>query len=143
MIETSNISVGRGTDTPFEIVGAPWVIAMDLARYLNAREISGVRFVPVHFTPTSAIYANESCGGVNVVVTDRNALDGPELGVEVAAALNTLYPDKYKIEGIDTLMLNRESLDALKRGEDPRRVAEGWRDGIERFEAIRTKYLTY
>ena len=143
MIETSNVSVGRGTDTPFEVVGAPWVNAVDLARYLNAREIGGVRFVPVHFTPAMAIYAHEDCGGVNVFVTDRNALDAPELGVEVAGALNTLYPDKYKVDDIDTLMLNRASLDALKRGEDPRRIAEDWREGLERFEGLRAKYLMY
>ncbi len=143
MIETSNISVGRGTDTPFEVVGAPWVNAIELAHYLNSREISGVRIVPVHFTPTSAVYAHEDCGGINVVVTDRNALDGPELGIEIAAALMALYPDKYKIEGIDTLMLNRAGLEALKRGEDPRRIAEGWREGMERFETIRSKYLIY
>ena len=134
MIEASNVSVGRGTDTPFEVVGAPWVNAMDLARYLNGREIAGVRFVPVHFTPASALYAHEDCGGVNVVVTDRDALDGPELGLEIAAALQALYPDQYKIDGVDTLMLNKASLDALKRGEDPRRIADGWREGLERFE---------
>jgi uncharacterized protein YbbC (DUF1343 family) len=143
MIETSNVSVGRGTDTPFEVVGAPWANAVDLARYLNAREIAGVRFVPVHFTPSAAVYAHEECGGVNVMVTDRDALDGPELGVEVAAALLALYPDKYKIDGIDTLMINRVSLEASKSGEDPRRVAEGWREGIEGFEQMRTKYLIY
>jgi uncharacterized protein YbbC (DUF1343 family) len=143
MIETSNVSVGRGTDTPFEVVGAPWVNAVELARYLNGREIAGVRFVPVRFTPAAAVYAHEECGGVNVMVTDRDALDAPELGAEVAAALLALYPDKYKIDGIDTLMINRASLEALKRGEDPRRVAEDWREGIERFEAIRAKYLIY
>ena len=143
MIETSNVSVGRGTDTPFEVVGAPWVNAVEMARYLNGREIAGVRFVPVRFTPAAAVYAHEECGGVNVMVTDRDALDAPELGAEVAAALLALYPDKYKIDGIDTLMINRASLEALKRGEDPRRVAEDWREGIERFEAIRAKYLIY
>ncbi len=143
MIEASNVSVGRGTDTPFEVVGAPWVNAMVLARYLNGREIGGVRFVPVHFTPASAVYAHEDCGGVNLVVTDRDALDGPELGLEIAAALQALYPDQYKIDGVDTQMLHKASLDALKGGEDPRRIAEDWREGLERFEAVRTKYLLY
>jgi len=143
MIETSNVSVGRGTDTPFEVVGAPWVDAVVLARYLNGREIAGVRFVPLRFTPAAAVYAREQCSGVNVVVTDRDALDGPELGAEIAAALREMYPDKYKIDGIDTLMINRASLEALKAGEDPRRVAEGWREGLERFEGLRAKYLLY
>jgi uncharacterized protein YbbC (DUF1343 family) len=143
MIEETNISVGRGTDTPFEVVGAPWVDSVVLAKYLNAREIGGVRFVPVSFTPASSVYANEKCNGVNLLLTDRNALDGPELGIEVAAALHHLYPDKYKVEGLDTLMVNRSSVDAIAAGEDPRRIAEEWRDGLETFEAVRARYLIY
>ncbi len=87
MIEATNISVGRGTDTPFEVVGAPWVDSMTLTRYLNARELSGVRFVPVSFTPNSSEYAGKACGGINIVITDRNAFDAPELGLEIASAL--------------------------------------------------------
>ncbi|HWG20919.1 MAG TPA: exo-beta-N-acetylmuramidase NamZ domain-containing protein [Terracidiphilus sp.] len=143
MIEATNISVGRGTDTPFELVGAPWVKAEDLARTLNARKIAGVRFVPVRFTPASSMYAGQECGGVNLVVTDRNALDGPELGLEIAAALEALYPQEYKIERLDSLMVSKVSLAGLTLGEDPRRVAEGWRDGIEEFEKMRKKYLLY
>ena len=141
MIEASNISVGRGTDTPFEVVGAPWVNAVRLARYLNAREIGGVRFVPVEFTPDSSQYAHEQCGGVQIVVTDRNLLDAPELGIEFAAALQSLYPSYYKVAEVDTLMTNKASQDAIAAGEDPRRVAEQWIDGLERFEAMRAKYL--
>ncbi len=143
LIETSNISVGRGTDTPFEVVGAPWVNAADLASYLNARAISGVRFVPVNFTPQSAAFANEKCGGVNLVITDRNALDAPELGAEIASALMKLYPDQYKISGLDSLLVNQSVLQALTDGEDPRRVEEGWRADVEEFETIRAKYLLY
>ena len=146
MIETTNISVGRGTDTPFEIVGAPWINqsgSIALARFLNARDISGVRFIPITFTPASSIYANQLCGGVNIELTDRNSLDAPELGAEIASALQHLYPDQYKIAGLDTLMVNKASLEALASGEDPRRVAEEWQDEIEKFEAIRTKYLLY
>jgi uncharacterized protein YbbC (DUF1343 family)/CubicO group peptidase (beta-lactamase class C family) len=146
MIETTNISVGRGTDTPFEIVGAPWINqsgSIALARFLNARDISGVRFIPITFTPASSIYANQLCGGVNIELTDRNSLDAPELGAEIASVLQHLYPDQYKIAGLDTLMVNKASLEALASGEDPRRVAEEWQDEIEKFEAIRTKYLLY
>ena len=143
MIEATNISVGRGTDTPFELVGAPWVDAMSLARHLNGRELNGVRFIPTSFTPASANYANQLCGGVNIVVTDRNALDAPEIGLEIAAALLKLYPAQYKIAGLDTLMVNKASLDAVTRGEDPRRIAEQWQDEVEQFTAIRAKYLLY
>jgi uncharacterized protein YbbC (DUF1343 family)/CubicO group peptidase (beta-lactamase class C family) len=143
MIEATNISVGRGTDTPFELVGAPWIDPAALARYLNARELDGVRFIPVRFTPASSAYANEPCGGVNLVVTDRNALDSPEMGIEIAAALVKLYPSQYKIDRLDTLMVNKSSLDALLAGEDPRRIAEDWQDANERFAKLRSSYLLY
>ncbi|HUN83393.1 MAG TPA: serine hydrolase, partial [Terracidiphilus sp.] len=107
MIEGTNISVGRGTDTPFELVGAPWIDAAELASYLNAREIDGVRFVPIAFTPTDSVYSGQKCEGVNLVVTDRESLDAPELGLEVAAALYRLYPDHYKIAEMDGLMRNK------------------------------------
>jgi uncharacterized protein YbbC (DUF1343 family)/CubicO group peptidase (beta-lactamase class C family) len=143
LIETTNISVGRGTDSPFELVGAPWITPADLARYLNAREISGVRFVPVYFTPASSMFAHERCGGVNVMITERNFLDAPELGIEIASALQKLYPDQFKITSLDSLLVNKASLDALIAGEDPRRIAEAWRDGISSFKATRAKYLLY
>jgi uncharacterized protein YbbC (DUF1343 family) len=143
LIETTNISVGRGTDTPFELVGAPWVKAVDLAKYLNARAIDGVRFVPANFTPASSVFASEKCGGVNLVLTDRNALDAPEMGIEIASALANLYPDHYKIAGLDSLMVNKAAEDALMAGEDPRRLEQDWRDGLEEFKTIRAKYLLY
>ena len=143
MIESTNISVGRGTDTPFEVVGAPWIDPLALASYLNAREIGGVRFVPIHFTPTASEYANQACGGINILVTDRNSLDAPELGIEVASALLHLYPDQYKIAGLDTLMVSKPSLDMLMSGEDPRRIADEWQDQIQRFQTIRSNYLLY
>jgi len=135
--------VGRGTDTPFEVVGAPWIRAVELAGYLNGRGISGVRFVPVEFTPTTDVYAQKKCGGVNIIVTDRNALDSPELGMEIASALHTLYPDQYELKNVDKLMLNDASAKAIAVGEDPRRLWMDWNDAIESFKAVRAKYLIY
>ncbi len=82
LVEGTNVSVGRGTETPFELLGAPWIHGRELAQYLNAREISGVRFVPVSFTPNASNYAGQKCEGVNIVVVERNAFDAPELGIE-------------------------------------------------------------
>jgi uncharacterized protein YbbC (DUF1343 family)/CubicO group peptidase (beta-lactamase class C family) len=143
MIEGANISAGRGTDTPFELVGAPWIHAAALAHYLNARAIDGVRFVPVRFTPTASKYADQSCGGVNIMVSNREALDAPELGLEIAAALEHLYPSDFKAAAIDGLMRNKAALAALTAGEDPRRIAEDWQDEDNRFAAERAKYLLY
>ncbi len=148
MIETTNISVGRGTDTPFEIVGAPWIKPDSeqpavLARELNGRLIEGVRFVPVTFTPNASNYANLRCGGVNILVTDRNALDGPELGLEIAATLHRLYPTAFQLDSLDALMRSKVSAAAVDAGSDPRRIAAGWADDIQKFEAVRTRYLLY
>ncbi|MGA3209683.1 MAG: serine hydrolase [Terriglobales bacterium] len=143
LIEGTNVSVGRGTDTPFELVGAPWINSLGLAKYLNARAISGVRFVPRSFMPNANQYARENCGGVNIIVVDRNVLDAPELGLELASALHTLYPAEYKMEKLDLLLVNQASFDALRDGRDPRRIAEDWMDALEEFRKIRAKYLIY
>jgi uncharacterized protein YbbC (DUF1343 family)/CubicO group peptidase (beta-lactamase class C family) len=143
LIEGTNVSVGRGTDTPFELVGAPWMKSRELAAYLNARGIAGVRFVPITFTPTSAIYSGQRCEGVNVVLTERNALDGPELGIELASALRKLYPADYKMERISELLVNQAAYDGLVAGKDPRRIAQDWQEDLEKFESVRKKYLIY
>jgi uncharacterized protein YbbC (DUF1343 family)/CubicO group peptidase (beta-lactamase class C family) len=143
MIESSNISVGRGTDTPFELIGAPWIDPTQLAQFLNARALSGIRFQPIRFTPASSEYASQDCGGVNLILTDRNALDAPELGIEIASALHRLYPEKFKPAGIDTLMRSKSTLEAITNNEDPRRIADNWREAQDQFAIIRTKYLLY
>jgi uncharacterized protein YbbC (DUF1343 family) len=114
-----------------------------LATFLNARNLSGVRFVPVSFTPTSSNYADERCNGVRIVLLDRNVLDAPELGVELASALLKLYPQQYKIDRMNELLVNSATFEAIKAGNDPRRIADEWRDGLEKFRQTRAKYLLY
>ena len=131
LIEGTNVSVGRGTDTPFELVGAPWINSRELAAYLNARGIAGVRFVPVTFTPTASNYAGQKCEGVNVVLTERNALDAPELGIELAAALQkrqaVLAAQVERLEGLNQeiagLEAELERLRALQQAREKDRVA--------------------
>jgi uncharacterized protein YbbC (DUF1343 family) len=143
LIEGTNVSVGRGTDSPFEFVGAPWIKGRELAAYLNARNIAGVRFVPVSFTPSASVYEGKSCDGVNLVLTDRNALDAPELGIELAAALKKLYPADFKMERMAELLVNQSAYDGLVEGRDPRRIAQEWEEELQKFEAVRKKYLIY
>jgi uncharacterized protein YbbC (DUF1343 family)/CubicO group peptidase (beta-lactamase class C family) len=143
IIEGTNVSVGRGTDTPFELLGAPWMKSKELAAYLNARGIAGVRFVPVTFTPTASNYSGEMCSGVNIIVTDRNGFDAPELGMELAAALRKLYTADFKIERMAELLVNQSAYDALVAGQDPRRIAQDWQDGLQKFAKMREKYLIY
>ena len=144
LIETTNISVGRGTDTPFERIGAPWIDARALAAYLNRRQLPSVHFVPVDFTPQKPYpYGGQLCHGVHILVLDRDVLDSPELGVEIASALHHLYPRQFALEKIDTLLANQKVLGELATGDDPQRIAEGWRAALEAFEKERAKALLY
>ena len=143
LMEGTNVSVGRGTDMPFQVIGAPWIKPKQLSAYLNARLIAGVRFVPTEFTPGSSTSAAQACGGVQIIVTNRETLDAPELGVELAAALHKLYPQQFDLAKMNVLLANQTVLQGLQAGEDPRRIAEDWRDGLDRFLLVRSKYLIY
>jgi uncharacterized protein YbbC (DUF1343 family)/CubicO group peptidase (beta-lactamase class C family) len=144
LIETTNLSVGRGTDTPFEIVGAPWIDASLLAHTLNERDLPGVRFIPVNFTPEKPYpYAGEVCHGVNIVVTARNDLDAPEVGLEIASALYKQYPGYFHIQGLSRLLANEEVLKGLDSNTDPERIQEHWQPALHSFESDRKPYLLY
>jgi uncharacterized protein YbbC (DUF1343 family) len=144
LLERTNLSVGRGTDTPFEWVGAPWVDARKTADYLNARDIPGVRFIPVQFTPGQSYPFNgQLCHGVEFFITDRNVLDSPELGLEVAAALYKLYPNTFQLDRVDRLLLNQPAIDALKAGEDPRSVTKHGEKDLQQFKRDRAAALLY
>jgi uncharacterized protein YbbC (DUF1343 family) len=144
LLEGTNISVGRGTEAPFEQLGAPWMSGGKLAALLNARRIPGVRFTPQSFTPSGGNrYNGELCEGIRMLVTDRMALDSPQLGVEIAAALWKLYPREFKLRAIDPLKLDPSTLSAIEAGTDARRIAAGWVRGTAPFETRRARYLLY
>ncbi|MHB1935228.1 MAG: serine hydrolase [Acidobacteriaceae bacterium] len=144
MIESSNISVGRGTDTPFAWVGAPWIDATQFASALNRRMIPGIRFMAVEFTPRAPYpYAGQVCRGAQFIITNRNELNVPEVGVEIAAMLYKLYPNQYHLDSIAPLLANQGTLNALENHEDPQTIADSWRDGIEQFMERRRAYLIY
>jgi uncharacterized protein YbbC (DUF1343 family)/CubicO group peptidase (beta-lactamase class C family) len=142
-IEYSNVSVGRGTDQPFEQIGAPWIDGRALAKALNDRALAGIRFYPVTFTPTSSKYAGQLCHGVFMVITDRTTLQPVRVGLEIAAALWTLFGDQYAMENTDRLLGSRESLQRVRDGEDPARVAASWAGAEARWRQQRAKYLLY
>jgi uncharacterized protein YbbC (DUF1343 family) len=143
LIEGTNVSVGRGTDTPFEVVGAPWIKSREFAQYLNAADIAGVRFVPTTFTPNASNYAGQKCEGVNILLLDRNVLDGPELGIELASALRKLYPQQWQLEKMMEILANQSVFDAIGKSEDPRKIMQDWQERLHQFEAVREKYLIY
>jgi uncharacterized protein YbbC (DUF1343 family)/CubicO group peptidase (beta-lactamase class C family) len=143
-IEQTNISVGRGTDTPFEQLGAPWIDGGDLAAALNARQMPGVRFYPVTFTPAAgAKLGGQACHGVFIVVTDRQRLHPVRVGVEIASALSRKYGTQFTLEDAATLVGSRSTIARIRAGDDPAAVAASWHADEERWRVTRAKYLLY
>ncbi len=142
-IEFSNISVGRGTDTPFEQVGAPFIKGIQLADALNARSLPGIRFYPVSFTPASSVHKGVRCEGVFMVITNRESLRPVRVGLEIAAALARLYPDDYKLQRTAVLFGSPESLARATAGEDPGAIAASWGAGEAQWRLVRARYLLY
>jgi uncharacterized protein YbbC (DUF1343 family) len=143
MIEGANVSVGRGTATPFETLGAPWIDADKLSAYLNRRAIAGVRFEPAHFTPSADPYANQLCHGVRIALEDRQALDSPLLGIELIAALHWLYPDKFALDSTRSMVGSSLVLDRIRSGEDPISIARRWQPTLAAFRMLRARYVLY
>jgi uncharacterized protein YbbC (DUF1343 family) len=143
LLEMTNLSVGRGTDTPFEVVGAPWIDGRRLADALAARRIPGVAFVPIAFTPTSSKFAGEVCRGVNVAITDRRVFEPVRVGLEIAAALRRMHPDEWEAEKVGVLLLNRGVLDAILQGTDADGAITLANAGVAEFSRRREPHLLY
>ena len=143
LLEATNLSVGRGTDTPFELIGAPWIEPVSLAEWLNRLELAGVRFEPVRFTPTGDHYARVACGGVRFVVTDRNAIRPVTVALAIASQLRERYRSQWKVENVQNLLVNRATMWALLRGEPLARLV-AWSDSDRsNFLKRRASYLIY
>ncbi len=143
MIEGANVSVGRGTPTPFEILGAPWIDGVALAAELNRRAIPGVRFEPANFTPSENSYAKKPCGGVRIILVDREQLDAGRLGIELADALMRRYPEIFELDRTLGSIGARAVVEAIRVGTPPLDIVAAWQPGLTRFRALRQKYLLY
>jgi uncharacterized protein YbbC (DUF1343 family) len=143
LVEGTNVSVGRGTDTPFEIMGAPWIDGTGLAAYLNGKKIQGVRFLPMDFTPLSGTFAGQVCHGVQIVLIDRQALEPTEMGVELLAALWRLSPQNFQLDRTLRLIGSRKVLESIRTGQSPSRIWYDWQEDVERFKKVRAQYLLY
>jgi len=141
-IEASNLSVGRGTDTPFEQLGAPWVDGVRLAAELNRRSLPGVRFYPISFTPASSKFANQLCQGVFITVTDRSRLRPVRVGLEVASALFRLHPTQFNVDGVGRLF-GADTVKRIRSGDDPADIANTWARAEAQWRILRAKYLLY
>jgi len=144
MLEASTeYSVGRGTEAPFEQIGADWIRGAELAASLNGRFIPGARAYATRFRPVSSAFAGREIEGVRVVVTDREAFDSARLGLEIAAALRRLYPARIALSRNRWLVGNSAALALLEAGEDPVLVQQAGEDALHTFLEERREYLLY
>ncbi len=143
LLEFCKLSVGRGTDTPFEILGAPYLDDLALAAEMNRAGLPGVRFVPVRFTPSASVFAGEECRGLRFIVTDRQAFRPVDLGIALALALQRAHGDKLELGKMDKLLGDKETLEAIRKGEALPEIKRRWEAGLERFQERRAPFLLY
>ena len=137
------LSVGRGTDTPFEVVGAPYIDDVQLARELNRAGLPGIRFVPIRFTPTASVHKGKVCGGVNLILTDREACPVVDVGLQIAATLYRLYPQDFDPAQMRGLLRHPATLAAVKTGESLAEMHARWQPELDQYQQRRAKYLLY
>jgi uncharacterized protein YbbC (DUF1343 family) len=144
LLEATNLSVGRGTDVPFEVIGAPWIgDPQALADGMNARGLVGVRFLPTTFTPTSSVYAGQAVGGVRLEVTDRDAIRPVSVGLALGRELMERYPAQFRPAAIQNLLVNRTTMWSILRGDPFSRIL-GWAEASQAaFLQRRGPYLIY
>ena len=143
LLEYTALSVGRGTDTPFEVIGAPYIHDLKLADELNRAGLHGVRFVPIRFTPTDSVFKGQSCAGVNIVLTDRERCNVVDIGLTVAKTLHRLYPDQFGIARFDRLLGHRATLSAVREDKPLAEIRKGWESDLKQFDQRRARYLLY
>ena len=143
LVEMTNLSVGRGTDTPFEWIGAPWIDGVALSAHLNRQAVGGVAFVPVRFTPESSKYQGVECQGVSLIITQQGALDALKLGWTVATALRDLYPDAWESENYARLLGNAKIFEAFRAGSTAAELEQLYAEELVGFRKRRERHLLY
>ncbi|MCZ6671331.1 MAG: DUF1343 domain-containing protein [Verrucomicrobia bacterium] len=143
LLETTELSVGRGTDTPFEIIGAPYIDHLELAEELNRLNFPGVQFVPVQFTPASSKFKGQTCRGVNIILTDREICQVVDLGIGIAHTLTRLYAPEFDIEKFNRLLRHPEAIEQLRSGQSWQSIVSGWRNEKREFNERRKPFLIY
>jgi uncharacterized protein YbbC (DUF1343 family)/CubicO group peptidase (beta-lactamase class C family) len=143
LLETTNLSVGRGTDRPFEVIGAPWLDGRRLATALAESRLSGVRFVPVRFTPASSVHAGNECGGVQIYIDDWSRFESLPTGLAIACELKRLYPKEWQSKRYGVLLGHPATMKALEGGESYKKIVRSWEAELARFLGVRKRYLLY
>jgi uncharacterized protein YbbC (DUF1343 family) len=143
ILQNAGVSVGRGTESPFEEFGAPWINGEEIATELNAKNLPGLHFVNQPFITVSGLYAGQRCGGVGIRVTDRAAVRSMRMGLEIAAALMKKYPDHFDVSKLVLLLGNDDTVQQLHAGTSPEQIVASWAKGLAEFDQTRRRYFLY
>jgi len=143
ILQNAGISVGRGTEAPFEIFGAPWMNGEEVASALNAKHLPGLKFVAQLLIPVSGLYAGQRCGGVSIKIGEKSAVRSMRMGLEIAAVLERLYPDKVDLAKTITLLGNAATVEELRIGAPPEKIVADWKEDLAAYEKTRRKYILY
>jgi uncharacterized protein YbbC (DUF1343 family) len=143
LLEGTNLSVGRGTDTPFEVLGAPWCDGVQLAAVLRSRNLPGVGFVPLSFTPAASKFRGERCSGIDVVITDWSTFEPVRTGLHIATALRALHANQWDTKQLDWLLKHEATRDAILAGETADTIVASWKKELELFRIRRQPFLLY
>ena len=143
ILQNAGVSVGRGTEAPFEEFGAPWINGDEVSAELNSKNLAGVHFVNQPFIPVSGLYAGQRCGGVGIRVTDRGAVRSMRIGLEIAALLHKKYPEHFDVAKILFLVGNDETIQQLEAGTAPEQIVASWAKSLAEFDAVRRRYFIY
>lgn len=143
LLETTALSVGRGTDTPFEIIGAPYIDDLKFCAELNRAGLKGVRFVPIRFTPSASVYKGTNCQGVNIIITDRDACEVVDIGVTAASILHQMHPKEFLLPKFNTLLVEPGTIAAVKENQPLAKIKAAWAGNLTEFKTRREKFLLY
>jgi len=143
VLQNAGVSVGRGTEVPFEEFGAPWINGEEVAEALNARNLPGAHFVNQPYIPVTGLYAGQHCGGVGIRVTDRAAVRSMLVGLEIAALLQKKYSDHFDVTKTLELLGNDATVQQLKAGTVPEQIIASWSAELAAFDQVRRKYFLY
>lgn len=151
-LEGTNVSEGRGTNSPFLTIGAPFINSKKLMNGLNSYKIEGVQFKPVSFIPEdipgksmNTKYRDTKCNGVRIQITNEKKFKSVQFGVYLLSSLIKLYPEQFKFRKkyFDLLAGSDKLRKQLLAGVDPAKIISGWQDDLSKFQSIRKKYLLY
>ena len=143
ILQNAGVSVGRGTQAPFEEFGAPWMDGEKVAAALNAMHLPGLKFVPQPFIPVSGLYMGRRCGGVGIRIGDRAAVRAMRMGIEIAVLLEKMYPREFDVAKTVTLLGNADTVKKLEGGASAEEIVASWRTDLAEFEKARRRHLLY